>query len=146
MFRVILAILKFLAGWGGLLIGGVHTAVRGFGELVKAVDELMFRFWDYRVFEVIDTPRARASEAQMIRTAIGRAISGPEPKTSPSLKPYSVAEIATRTGRKSRDRFAKTLKETWEGYSCPLGMVFDEQCPAYFRSGFSGVQPDGTQT
>jgi len=72
MFRVILAILKFLAGWGGLLIGGVYTAVRGFGELVKAVDELMFRFWDYRVFEVIDTARARASEAQMIRTAIGR--------------------------------------------------------------------------
>lgn len=120
--NVVLAIVKFLVGWGGLVIGGVYTVVRGFGELVKAVDELYFRFRDYSVFEVIDTPRAREPHL-MIRTAIGTVIEVREASAPPPLKPYSVVEIASRTGRKEKSVVAslKRLKRLGKAIQSPSG-------------------------
>jgi len=120
---VVLTIVKFLVGWGGLVIGGVYTVVRGFGELVKAVDELMFRLWDYRVFETIDTPRARSSEVPMIRTHIGQIVSVREASAPVPLKSYSVVEIAARSRRKESSVVAslKRLKRLGKAVQSPSG-------------------------
>lgn len=129
--RVLSALWNFLRGWGGLLLGGLYTAVLGFKELVKAVDELIFRFWDYRVFEVLDTPRARAADTQMIRTSIGRIVNTSGEYVPTFLKPYSVAELAVRTGRKENSVVAslKRLKRLGKAISSPSGWYSASNAP-----------------
>jgi hypothetical protein len=94
-------VLDFLKGWGGLTLGTIYTIVLGFKRLIKAVDEIYFRFWDFPVFKLINTPRARASK-QLIRTEIGVSSAN----TPPTLVAYNPKEIAARLGRSEKSVLA----------------------------------------
>ena len=60
--RTVLFVWHLLIGWGGLILGGVYGAIRGFEELLKVEDSLLFRFRDYPVFEIIDKPKGYATQ------------------------------------------------------------------------------------
>ena len=56
MIKTLIWLWVFLKGWGGLVLGGVYTLLHGLAASLGIVDELWFRFRDYAVYEVIDTP------------------------------------------------------------------------------------------
>ena len=76
-------LVHFLIGWGGLIVGGIYGLVQGFAALLRAIDELFYRFRDYAVYEVIDTPKPRPGATAIF------------------LASYSVEEIAAKLGRTS---------------------------------------------
>ena len=90
-------VLDFLKGWGGLTLGAIYTLVLGFKELTEAVDKLYFRFWDFPVFKIINTPRSLAPK-QSIQTEIAVR----EANVRPVLTPYNSGEIAEMLGRKEK--------------------------------------------
>lgn len=106
-WRVLLFLWGFLKGWGGLILGGIYALIRGFDELLKITDGLVFRFRDYPVFEVIDTPLPRNPRPRFARPNIV--------DIDPALliTGYSVKEISATVGRKPKSVLAslKRLKK-----------------------------------
>jgi hypothetical protein len=82
-----------MLGWGGLIAGGLYALIRGAPESIKAMDDLFFRFYDYSVFEVIDTPKFWDEPDYDPNT-------GTISSVSQAPAPYTVGDIAAKLNRK----------------------------------------------
>src|SRR5260370_41202495 len=101
--RSVLFLWHLLVGWGGLILGGIYGAIRGFDELLKAKDALLSRFRDYAVFEIIDEPLVLPSPPFMTRLRMESLYSNPRQFG------YEPAMIATQLKRKESS-VLKSLK------------------------------------
>lgn len=118
--RTLLFLWHLLLGWGGLIVGGIYGVIRGFDELLKAVDALRYRFRDYTVFEVIDEPL-------VFPTAIKSRL-GPIKSLNPAPRQYGYTpkDISERLKRKESSvlkslkrlkRCDKAVETMWGWYS-----------------------------
>ncbi|MFI5102982.1 MAG: hypothetical protein ACHP9V_06395 [Terriglobales bacterium] len=120
--RAFLTLVHFLVGWGGLILGGIYGFVQGFSALLRAMDELFYRFRDYAVYEVIDTPKPRSNADHAI-----------------VLSPYYVNEIAAKLGRsiKSVQSSLKRLKRNGKAIETLIGGWYSREiAPSNAKTSF----------
>ncbi len=98
--RAALFLWHLLIGWGGLILGSVYGAIRGFEELLKSTDSLLYRFRDYEVFEIIDRPLTLPSLGRLAEID----------STETGRKPTQVGHFPTRIGEELSRTESSVLK------------------------------------
>jgi hypothetical protein len=86
VWRAIVASHWLLGGGAALIVGGLYLFVYRSNETLKAVDELLFRFKDFPIFEVIDRPLMTVFNERTCQRA------------------YSVRDIRERLDRERSDK------------------------------------------
>lgn len=115
--RIALFLWHLLLGWGGLILGSIYGAIRGFEELLKATDALLYRFRDYEVFEVIDQPLMLPSLGRLGRIETSHRL------TQFGYSPASIAEKLNRgessvlKSLRRLKRCDKAVETMWGWYS-----------------------------
>jgi hypothetical protein len=124
IWRTIFTVWHLLLGWGGLVAGTLYAVFRGTPEVLKIMDELLFRFRDFAVFEIIDVRRYWDVPDMDPETGIANRL-------ITELAPHFVEDIAARLKRSSASVLSslKRLKRTGKAVEADGGWYSNRIAP-----------------
>ena len=127
----ILHLLRVGLPWIGWVVAGLLGIYHGTRRMLSTWDWYCYRFRDYDVFEVIDTPKV---STPLVRTSLGRtiAVDSAYPGLLGTISLYhSVEEIKQKLGRseKSVQRSLRRLKKNKQAVDSLYGWCSRDKAP-----------------